>query len=1295
MDPPLYAVLEHAGYVPGVGDASKGDNRTRQAAGSVTDPAKPDTDNDGILDGVEDANRNGWTDGDGKELSLTAGKEQYAASRPNAGDWPNNFIDSFEIWTETSPTKADSDGDNLMDGYGEDKNGNGFIDGDTDKDRTHDSGEQWSETDPLNDDTDGDGLPDGWEVQYGLDPLDDGSFSKRLDGPGDSKNGAAGDPDGDGYSNATELASGTNPTRDDRIPPVTGEGSISIGTFTGWNHNDLLVLDEYDENPSNGGGDVYRSWNDTDRSRDIVAFSFRDGGDTEAGGDGLVYFRIDFMDLAANAWQGEVDAYIVIDTGNPSAGERAMPNEVDIATDMKWEAVVAVYGQDFGSIFVDRNASSNTTTQYQNPVTEGGVEPRGFGGDNRAAWSSVYDAVEIAIERRHLKDAGWLGDPNSLSFQVFTTKPNTQSGGSGDLASRNDIRDTIYDDWIVSDYWKDADNIILNGKLAGYFGRSASNDRNKSAKVMLVAHGNQAIQPASVTQKLVHDGAATNASGYFRLIKTHEDYNAPLTLHLTPTLASALQWAANPAPGTWPNNDGPTLNQRIAALVASNRIDLVGSTFSDHIPKYFLQDFNDSNKLLAEQFLDGIYGTNSASRSIFWAPERVLDTTSLATIDNMGYSYVFADQMKHFVKWFGRTPALGTEGYRINEVNGMKIFPIHDVTSAYLDQTLDGGSSLPVRQLLSRRSRSGVQDQVAVLWRDMGDFASDAKATSYDSNVRWLSSRPWIRVVTAQQIADNQISYPGQDSNTYTTWGSIPRGTGQTLAQTAKDWVDHATQGNYDNWYNGSDKEEGLKNRTFGASAVFGQVGDSGHANEAWLAANNAYRSNLRQVAAAVIHGAMFQTAFHNTTNNDLSKFSTGEYIYPDNDSDQKLTDFARNTQAQARFANIYGRVQTWAASPTLGATAEDVDLDGVSEYLLYNNRVFAVFEKKGGRMTAAWLRDPLSGNVWQVAGNFASYSNTDTEDEGESNFVGETTTLNAYRTSGFKDWWAVTGGNGSNTAVNADYTVASAASGTGWTFSQGGISKTITLADASTGNLTAAYTLTGPSKLYVRFGLAPNLLDLMLHGQANLEASTVGDTRLNLLNNSSDGPVRAFVETAEGGAINAGATDVGGADFTTVNMRNQAQTQQVEVEITGSAIVTLGFDQGDNPDADGDGLPDSWENANFGGLGQTGSGDPDGDGLSNSKEYVLGSNPNDAASGRPATVRDANGFHVTFPTASGRTYTVKYRDDIASGTWAAVSSLGSNQTNPVGGDGTSKTVTDTDSVNAAKRFYRVEASVP
>ncbi len=1296
MDPPLYAVVENSGYVPGVGSASVGDSRTRQAAGSVTDPTNPDSDGDGIPDGVEDANRNGWTDGDGRPLPLIAGRTAYAAARPNAGDWPNNIIDSFETWSETSPTKADTDGDGLTDGYGEDKNGNGRIDGDTNANRVYNSGELWTETNPLKADTDGDGLPDGWEAQYGLDPLDNGALSYLTGGAGDAKNGALGDPDGDGFNNLAEFAAGTNPAEITVVGGGGGEGTIHVGTFTDWKYTDLLALDEYNEGGSQGV-DVYRT-NGYDNSRDIVAFSFRDGGAVENSGDGKVYFRIDFLDLLAYAEQGELDAYVVIDTGNPVAGERALPDSVDIATDMKWEVVVAAYATNSGAVLVDTNRTNNTTTDVQEPNASFGVERRGLAanGLSAIAWSSRYDAVEIGVQRQALIDGGWLGDPATLNFQVFTTRDGTQSGGAGDISGRNDIRDTIGDDWLASDYWKDQSKISLNGKLTSYFGRSSTNDQGKAAKVMLLAHGNQAIQPGSTMQRLIHDGASTGAAGYFRMLQTHEAYNAPLTLHVTPTLASALEWAKNPAAGTWPNNDGPAFNSRLKSLISTQKVKVLGSTFADHIPKYFPQAFNNSNISLSNKFLDAIYGNGmaTASRSAFWAPERVLDDETLGLITGMGFSYTFADQTRHLVKWFGRTSALGTDGYRINQVNGVKIFPIHDVASEYLDQTEDEGSPQPVRELLSRRARSDVQDQVVVLWRDMGDFANNVKATSYDTNVRWLASRPWIRIVTAEDIISGNVAYKGTDGNITSAWGAKDRGVSQNLVQTAKDWIDHSTQENYDNWYQGSGNEQGLSGHIFsGTSTAFGKIGVDGVSNSVWgTLSMTSFSAGLADLSGSVFHGAMFQTAFHNTTNNDLSKFSTGAYLYPDTGTGQTLSDFARFSQSQARFAKVYARVQQWAstaASSTLGAESADLDLDGTAEFVLYSSRIFALFEAKGGRMTAAWMRDPNTGKLWQVAGNFTSYSGTESEDEGASNFVGATNAISAYRTSGFKDWWTVDGSNnGSNAGVNAVYNVTAASSGTGWTFSNAGVTKTIRIPNAASERLEATYQLTGLSKLYVRFGLSPNLLDLMTRGQVGLVEENPASTRVNITNTGAIDTVRAWVE---GPQINSAATDIGSSGFSTVLRRNQAQTSQVEVELNGTnpLVLTLGFDLGTdltNPDTDNDGLPDAWENPNFGNLTATPSGDADADGLTNLTEYIFGSDPNLASSGRPPTSISpvTGGFLFSFPTIAGRLYQPQVSTDLA--TWSA---LGSQLT----GDGSTKSATDL--TTGPRRFYRVTISLP
>ena len=67
----------------------------------------------------------------------------------------------------------------------------------------------------------------------------------------------------------------------------------------------------------------------------------------------------------------------------------------------------------------------------------------------------------------------------------------------------------------------------------------------------------------------------------------HQAYGVPLTMHITPTLASAIQWAAVNPSATQSYRDGPALNARIATMAGNGTVDLIGSTFSDHILPYF------------------------------------------------------------------------------------------------------------------------------------------------------------------------------------------------------------------------------------------------------------------------------------------------------------------------------------------------------------------------------------------------------------------------------------------------------------------------------------------------------------------------------------------------------------------------------------------------------------------------------------------------------------------------------------------------------------------------------------
>ncbi|MEM7246174.1 MAG: hypothetical protein AAF533_12575 [Acidobacteriota bacterium] len=198
---------------------------------TTTSPTDADSDSGGLLDGLEDINRNGRVD---------PGEGNPHLVGDDAADTDGDGLpDVVEISLGTDPVLTDTDGDGIVDA----------------KELLPNSG--FPLTDPLDADTDDDGLADGEERDLGTNPV-------------------VTDSDGDGLQDGTELGRVT-PTLDTDLAifrPDADAGS-TVSDPLGDDSDGSGVVDGSEDLNANGAVDPGES-NPSDR-----------GDDVDADGDGL------------------------------------------------------------------------------------------------------------------------------------------------------------------------------------------------------------------------------------------------------------------------------------------------------------------------------------------------------------------------------------------------------------------------------------------------------------------------------------------------------------------------------------------------------------------------------------------------------------------------------------------------------------------------------------------------------------------------------------------------------------------------------------------------------------------------------------------------------------------------------------------------------------------------------------------------------------------------------------------------------------------------------------------------
>lgn len=154
-------------------------------------------------------------------------------------------------------------------------------------------------------------------------------------------------------------------------------------------------------------------------------------------------------------------------------------------------------------------------------------------------------------------------------------------------------------------------------------------------------------------------------------------------------------------------------------------------------------------------------------------------------------------------------------------------------------------------------------------------------------------------------------------------------------------------------------------------------------------------------------------------------------------------------------------------------------------------------------------------------------------------------------------------------------------------------------------------------------------------------------------------------------------AADGGGQSLTRITLANYGNDP---VNWT-SAVPTPG-PQGANPDSDGDGMDDTWEQTYFGNLNRNGAGDFDSDGMTDLEEFLGGTNPTLASSSLRLRILSTGPAILRFDAASNKTYIVEYQNNLNSTSWTFMQSVAS---------GAARTVQMTNSsAGTTNRFYRV-----
>ncbi len=558
-----------------------------------------------------------------------------------------------------------------------------------------------------------------------------------------------------------------------------------------------------------------------------------------------------------------------------------------------------------------------------------------------------------------------------------------------------------------------------------------------STHVAFMHHGNQGLAYSDV---FFGRPGAMNASGYDEVLEAHQKLpQIPGNFHLGALLQSAAEWDAR-------NGNPVDFNAWLRAGVTEGWAGMIASAYGQPIMPFIQGAMNDWAVDRHTAMTDWRYGYTPR---VAWVPERVWlspgNYPDAGVIDdsgnhwvNHGIDAVILDDWPH---------GQGYDNHQIHTIAGSSLRVIlrdgnftgkmHSGDGAGALQVLTDLASTPdgPYRLVTYADDWEMAAEVAG-WENTFPFALDTYEWMIDkcrSESSWLST--W-------KLADalNNPNFNGSSSMapTFGTYGGIGDVHGYGGSNNAW-YTDYA---GYIPYANGGDGNGGCAGMG-GNCKNHGQIW-----NDAFNALQAAPDNAIREAGWYVLMSNLHETGWHDYLGGPLSGWE-------------------RQYAGHIKNASIYAEAARWAGglyvNPT-GAYLSDIDDDGYDELVMYNDRVFAVFESTGGRCTHLFAKG--SGYAWPVIGVDNAYWYGTEGDYNDGNHV-----------AGLSD----VGPNAQNDPYGMSVNLASGDSVRA-TFSHSGIERTVTLRVGQP-FMDVVYRV-GANTQYIQSGFSPDLVDLVWNAE-------------------------------------------------------------------------------------------------------------------------------------------------------------------------------------------------------------------